>query len=309
MRRLQQIRHALGSDVVLTLVVAETFDTDEVFHALWSEINLFEHTFSRFLDDSELTYVNQRAGELTEISSEFKALVETSMQLSEKTDGLYNPFVLPKLQAAGYKGSWPNPKLYDQQLDFSKRSIVPATALQLSADSVIIPPESALDFGGIGKGYLLDGLADMARQAGVKDFWFSLGGDIITSGYDVDKRPWQIAIQSVDPEKPNLVIETDGQRMAIATSGTTKRAGTHHGKSWHHLIHPQTGQPANTDVLTATAVTKRAVDADVYAKCCVLLGSKQAKTQAKTYGLQAYVLQYCDKTGKIHTQKEGRLVR
>jgi thiamine biosynthesis lipoprotein len=60
--------------------------------------------------------------------------------------------------------------------------------------------------------------------------------------------------------------------MAVATSGITKRRGA----DWHHLINPQTGQPAATDLLTATVSAPSATAADIYAKCMVLLGSKEA---------------------------------
>src|SRR5882757_10538330 len=106
MKRLQQTKVALGSDALLTLIVGDNEGAAAIFTELWQEIHLFEATFSRFQSDSELTYVNQGAGERTEASLEFLALARATKRMAEQTGGLYNPFVLPKLQAAGYKGSW-----------------------------------------------------------------------------------------------------------------------------------------------------------------------------------------------------------
>ena len=110
---LQQSKHALGSEASLTLVGVTEAVLQELFIDMWHEIGLFEHTFSRFLGDSELSNVNARSGLPTNVSPEFLQLCETARQLCIQTNGLYNPFILPQLQKAGYKSSWPAPDVDD----------------------------------------------------------------------------------------------------------------------------------------------------------------------------------------------------
>ncbi len=213
--------------------------------------------------------------------------------MSQRTDGLYNPFVLPALQKAGYVGSWPNPQLGSRATDFTKRQIVSADELNIETTWASIPADSAIDFGGIGKGYLLDELATTMTHQSLADYWFSLGGDIICSGFDVDHLPWTIAIQDIKNTDTSIdtIINTSGATLAIATSGVIKRRGTHNGKDWHHIIDPRTGSPSDTDILAATVSADRAVVADVYAKCIVITGSEQAATYKTNKMITSYVIQ------------------
>lgn len=279
MRRFQQIRQALGSEAVLTLILPENREADSIFDLLWSQINRFETSFSRFFPESELSRFNLQAGKTVAITPEFKKILEICKEMSQKTNGIFNPFVLPSLQRAGYIGSWPKPDKTESSVDYrQKGSSVDINQLIIGQNSAKIPKNSALDLGGIGKGYLLDQLSEFAEKQNIDRYWFSLGGDIICSGRDIDDKPWSISISdAVSPEKTIEKISNNGQKIAIATSGIIKRQGRYMGKKWHHLIDPRTGKPALTNVLTATVCAETAVVADVAAKCLVIGGSDRLK--------------------------------
>lgn len=293
MNRWQQTRYVLGSDAVVTLVAADELAADDLFTEIWQRIDKFDQRFSRFKSDSELTRFNNAAGKSVTISPAFRELLVASEKMSEQTDGLYNPFVLPELQRAGYEGSWPNTEQSDACMDYKNRTMVSASALEISGDTARIPAESAFDSGGIGKGYLLDELGAVLDRQKLAGYWLSLGGDILCSGQDVDGKAWRIGIQHAlqTDEVVAHVGNERGGKLGIATSGVTKRKGVKDGKPWHHLIDPRTGQPAETDVLTATVTADSATEADVYAKCLVLLGSKNAKAFVESHHIPHAVLQ------------------
>ena len=296
MRRLQETKHALGSTGILTLVVADEAASagEALMQELWHMITVFERRFSRFLPDSELTKCNQQAGHMTAISPEFRKLVVCATSMAEATGGLYNPFVLPALQRAGYKGSWPHPERANAATSFESGRLARAGDLTIGDTWLRLPPHTALDFGGIGKGYLLDQLAEyIDDQPLVEGYWLSLGGDIICSGHDLEGAAWTVGVQhAIRTDEQVAAISNNGKKLAIATSGTTKRKGTQDGKSWHHIIDPRTGESAQTDVLTATVIAPNATDADVYAKCLVLLGSAAAKEWASEKRIAKAILQH-----------------
>ena len=302
MIRLQQHKHALGSEAYITLVGTDEQFLAATFDTLWQELSLFEQTFSRFLSDSELTYVNERAGLPTDVSPEFVALAQAARQYMERTGGLYNPFVLPALQRAGYKGSWPNMATQGGAPDFSDGEFSNAASLEINAGSVTIPNQTALDFGGIGKGYALDQLAQIIQRQSITNFWLSFGGDVLAAGTDSDGSPWTIHIsQAVNQDKTCATIQAGSKPYAVATSGILKRAG----EGWNHLIDPRTGQPTKTDILSATVATDSGTAADVYAKCLVLAGSKGAPKLAQKLKISNYVLQIRAKQGTVEVIKQG----
>lgn len=306
MKRYQEAKRALGSDVLLTAVLADDVDPRAIFEVLWQKIDRFEQRFSRFLATSELTSFNHSAGKRQQVSTEFLDLLAASKSLAEKTSGLYNPFILPALQQAGYKGSWPHPEIVEAAVNYERRNFATWTEIKLGENWAQIPQGTALDFGGIGKGYLLDELAACLHAQRVKHFWLSLGGDILCSGYDLDGAAWQIAVQSAVEVSRNITtVIGDGDLFAVATSGVTKRKGETIDGTWHHLIDPRTGKPASTDILTTTVVTDKAVEADVFAKCLVIVGNGEAVKLANLLGVRNVFVQYKDSGGTMESKKIG----
>jgi len=287
MQRLQQTRHALGSTAYLTVVFDDHVPSETVFDTLWQQIDAFEQRFSRFLPDSELSGCNRTAGSQQPISAEFRALLVTTQVMAERSQGLYNPFILPALQRAGYRGSWPQPHIRDEALNYENRvAVVDWREMTIGDTWVHIPKNTALDFGGIGKGYLLDRLDETLKALDVAGYWLSLGGDILCSGHDVSGEFWQIGIQHAKRETDTVATVTNhGQKLAVATSGTTKRQG---------VSDPRTGQPAKTNVLTATVSADTATSADVTAKCLVIAGDVSAEATLKAMEEQNALLQIID---------------
>lgn len=307
MQRLQQARHVLGSTGYITLVSSEETQLERVFAKLWYMVAAFEQRFSRFLPESELTSFNQAAGEWVPVSKAFHDLLVAARTMAERTTGLYNPFVLPALQRAGYEGSWPKPEVADPHTSYKDRVVVSIDKLEIRDREARIPAQSALDFGGIGKGYLLDQLTQVLDAEPLTGYWVSLGGDIICSGTDIDNVPWRIGVQHDD--EVVTTIENGGKKLAIATSGITKRKGRNEsGEPWHHLIDPRTGKPAATDILTATVTAAHATEADIAAKCFVLLGASNVATAALRYPVDRAILQVKNRKGPLEItmkQKQG----
>lgn len=294
MFRYQEHLRALGSDVYLTLVTDEPQHfADHLFGILRSTITTFEAQFSRFLPDSELTRFNEQAGKSVTVTPGFLQLLSAAKKLASQTGGLYNPFILPALQSAGYLKSWHAATDKRAEVSFEGRSVASPQQLTIGGTWAQIPENAALDFGGIGKGYLLDQLSNLMRSERLNGYCLSLGGDIITEGEDLHGASWGVGVQDATSERDTVgVIQNlTGEVLAIATSGVTKRRGTKDGKEWHHIIDPQTGEPARTDILTATVSAHNATCADVFAKCIVIGGTRIAE-QFKIAGyIQSFVVQ------------------
>ncbi|MEI7682797.1 MAG: FAD:protein FMN transferase [Candidatus Saccharibacteria bacterium] len=272
----QQSKTALGSKVHLTLSSDEkSLAIERVFSELWQEIDEFNRRFSRFRLDSEITQLNQKAGKTIIISPAFHDLLVISQKMSVATDGMFNPFILPALQRVGYIKSWIPTAATADPPDYSDRQVVDALNLKLTATTARIPANSAIDLGGCGKGYLLDQLGDYLSRSKINDYWLSLGGDILARGSQPDGHPWTVSIaNALHPSQTlaRVIIPTD-KPLAIATSGITKRQGRYNGSAWHHIISSESGEPARTDILTATVCMSTGLLADVYASCLVALGS------------------------------------
>jgi thiamine biosynthesis lipoprotein len=128
-----------------------------------------------------------------------------------------------------------------------------------------------LDFGGIAKGWAAH---QTARRLGMYGpALVDAGGDIAVSSLQADGQPWRIGV--ADPFEPDHSLAVLGLgRCGVATSGRDFRRWHQDGRPSHHIIDPRTGQPAETDVLTATVIAPDVLQAEAAAKKALILGSQ-----------------------------------
>jgi thiamine biosynthesis lipoprotein len=199
----------------------------------------FEQQFSRFLPESELSRFNARSVERVTVSAEFAGLLALAKRLHEETHGMFEPAVLPQLEAAGYDRSF-------DRIDGAGavgRASAPLEShsvreVTIDASNVVEAPLGLrLDFGGIGKGYAVDRMAAMLAPA--RDFIINAGGDIYASGECATGGGWYASV--ADPydyeHDLSLVWLRDA---ALATSTTAIRRWQRGGDVMHHIIDPRT---------------------------------------------------------------------
>jgi thiamine biosynthesis lipoprotein len=243
-------------------------EAEQVFHAV-------EERFSRFRPSSELTHLNNSAAPEAHVSLEMFDLLSLCLAFHETSHGVFDPAILPGLEAAGYDRSF---ELVPRSGDQAGRAPTPrsgsASDLQLDRRRLKVrrPPGLRLDLGGIAKGFAIDRAAHVLAPSA--DFLIDVGGDMVARGVGTDGGPgWLIAV--ADPFSPERhVCWLRLVDAAVATSTTMRRRWNRGGRWLHHLIDPRTGDPAATDLAQATVVASTAAAADVYAKTALILGSE-----------------------------------
>jgi FAD:protein FMN transferase len=213
-----------------------------------------ERTFSRFLPDSELTAVNAAAGRPTVVSAVFAGMLERSLALAARTDGLVDPTVGAALAALGYTRDFA--ELGDDPAPTAEPR--PATGwrrVELCGRVLRMPAGCVLDLNGVVKSATVDDAASLLDGDG----FVSAGGDLAVRGPTVVALPGGGAVSVV--------------RGGIATSGSTKRRWRRAGLVHHHLVDPSTGRSASPlwDAVTASGAT--CVAADVAARAAYVAGA------------------------------------
>jgi thiamine biosynthesis lipoprotein len=232
----------------------------------------WEQIFSRFRADSELSQLNQRAGQWTRVGATLWEVIHLALVAARWTDGLFSPTVLCALEAAGY----------DRTFAAITASAEPVTAQpdgqwqsiqrQSLKRSICLPPNVRLDLGGIVKGWAADRAVKKLGAHGPA--LIDAGGDVAVSSPRADGTPWPIGVLNpFQPDRPfeTLKIDCGG----VATSGKDYRRWLRDGQWQHHLIDPRTGLPAQTDVLSATVVAPTAYEAEIAAKVIAIAGSEE----------------------------------
>jgi thiamine biosynthesis lipoprotein len=170
---------------------------------------------------------------------------------------------------------------------------VPGTKVGLSAcvgvdyaeSTLTVPATTAIDLGGIGKGFAADIVAEELIEAGALGALVNLGGDLVVLGRPSNDTSWFLGIE--DPGNPPqhtalLRLEAGG----VATSGTTvRRWKTADGGVAHHLIDPTAATPSTTTLLTATVVAADAATAETFATAAMMLNGAAAVAMLERVGL------------------------
>lgn len=280
---------ALGTDVEFA-IISDAVHAQRLFLKLKKTIERFEQRFSRFIKSSELSLLNAHSGSFVAVSDEMFELFLASRRYWKKTKGIFDPTIANSLIQAGYDSSFGDSKEHEPNQQRSTSVNFGLCRMSTATKTVFVPKGVSIDFGGIGKGFLLDQLYCIAKGT-TPDFCISLGGDLIVSGLNQEQKPWNVRIQdpcTLEHDQGQFVLPAG--TWGIATSGIAKRKGIKGGVPWHHLIDPRTQKPSQSDVAFATVIAPTALQADIYAKTTLLLGSVKGMQWIQEQSCEALVV-------------------
>jgi thiamine biosynthesis lipoprotein len=270
------IRHVFSAfgEARCELIVCDGREDD--VSAAVADTYAFERRLTRFDSSSELSRFNATAGSRVTISALLGELLRACLDAYDLSSGLVNAASLPALIAAGYDRSITEVRRHGAALSNpeSGRAVpqLPAV-LEVGDGWARLEPGSAIDLGGVGKGWLADTLCERFSNAAI-----NLGGDIRVRGAGPEGDGWSVALCD-----GRIVLLRDA---GVATSGPS-------GRRWpggHHLIDPCTGLPSSTLVNAASVVAITALRAEVLAKGACLTGAEMAGDWLGQRGALRYAL-------------------
>jgi thiamine biosynthesis lipoprotein len=194
---------ALGTECAVYLYAASQAEADRVFDAAEAEVGRIEAKYSRYREYSELARINRAAarGEAVEVDLETGALLDYAFLAYAKSDGLFDITSGILRRAWDFRsGKLPEPPQIEALLPSIGMDKLVWRAPELSFRA----PSVELDFGGIGKEYAVDRVADILLSMGVRHTMIDLGGDLRAIGPQWNSQPWEILLRN--PVKPNAEL-------------------------------------------------------------------------------------------------------
>ena len=255
----------------------EILDSDGSFpdalkRIIQNECAKFDQAYSRFRDDSLVMKLYQ-TGELLHPPKELTDMLDFAKEMYEITDGAFDITVGNTLHHLGY-----GKRKFGNKLPKDFWNI-----LHYSPDSVTMPRGVMLDFGGFGKGWLIDRIAEIIRTYGIAQFIVNGGGDLYVESDTIR----EIALE--DPYRPGIRYgSTSIQRGSLAASSTQLRQWEHEGAHYHHIVDPGTRLP--TEGVTGTFVkASSAVLADAIATALIVNPSLESRLK-QHYPLEVIIV-------------------
>ena len=225
-------------------------------------------------ENSEIYQLNQN-GEAT-LSEEGGYLVERALELYKKTEGAFDIAIYPVMQAWGF----PTQDYHVPDDDTLKEKLALADASKVNYDKdtrkIFFDQDGMeIDLGGIAKGYTSSQIMQIDQDCGVTSGLVNLGGNVQALGCKTDGSKWRVAIQSPDDTEEYLgILEIEDQ--AVITSGGYERYFEEDGVTYHHIIDPATGYPADSGLISVTIVSDDGTLADGLSTSLFIMGEEKA---------------------------------
>ena len=225
-------------------------------------------------ENSEIYQLNQN-GEAT-LSEEGGYLVERALELYKKTEGAFDIAIYPVMQAWGF----PTQDYHVPDDDTLKEKLALADASKVNYDKdtrkIFFDQDGMeIDLGGIAKGYTSSQIMQIYQDCGVTSGLVNLGGNVQALGCKTDGSKWRVAIQSPDDtEEYRGILEIEDQ--AVITSGGYERYFEEDGVTYHHIIDPAIGYPADSGLISVTIVSDDGTLADGLSTSLFIMGEEKA---------------------------------
>lgn len=216
-------------------------------------IEELENRLSRTKADSLVSGLN-RDGSIRHLTYDYWNLIARAKEYRDATNGAFDITIAPIMDAWGFTGDQfrvPEQSELNELLKY-----VNSDEIQVQEEpshSITLGEGQAIDLGGIAKGYTSDLVEETFRVNGIESGKISLGGNVFVLGAKPDGSDWRVGIRDPRNESGLAVILPLRDAYAI-TSGGYERYFEENGKTYHHIIDPATGYPADSGLLSVTVV-------------------------------------------------------
>ncbi|MBQ9562078.1 MAG: FAD:protein FMN transferase [Lachnospiraceae bacterium] len=231
----------------------------------------------RRMSELEALYSTEKAGSdvarlnaagSAEVSPEVLTLVDVSKEVWEATGGAFDCTVYPLMRLWGFPEK--EYRVPAEAEIAEALALVDASRIRTEGSTVTLGEGQAVDFGGIGKGFASAEAMRVFRECGVKSGLVSLGGNVQVLGTKPDGSDWRIGIR--DPKSGGSKLVLSVKDCCVITSGGYERFFEADGRTYIHILDPETGRPVENELASVSVISGDAARADALSTALFVMG-------------------------------------
>jgi len=272
-KRFDFMQKHMGTAFRITIYAESAADAKKAAERAFEKVALVDRALSDYQPASELALLQKDVPlDWRDISPAFARALKTSLEISEKTGGLFDVSLgtLTRLWRKAREA-----KKLPSRTDLAvARSNAGFKLIEYKNDKIRFrKPGVQLDFGGIGKGIAVDEAFESLERSGFKAILVAGGGDLRAGGPPPGRQAWRIGIASVSAHHSGSFVEI--RDRALSTSGDLEQFIEIENRRYSHIIDPRTGLGSRErKVVTVTA--NNSATADAMATALVMADRKTA---------------------------------
>lgn len=291
-QKTQSSRTEVAMGTVCTVSLFENA-SDKLYDRIFEKIKQIENLMSTSIPNSEISKINQNAGNHpVKISQDTFNVLSCSKEIAKLSDGAFEPTIgnLVELwninaiindETGSILPQIPSQKEIENAL--SKTDFTKLILDEKNQTAFLTQSGMKLDVGGIAKGYATDCVVKILKEEKISSALIDLGGNIFAYGYKnpKEKTPWKIGIKNpLNPTgSPIEIIQCENS--SIVTSGIYERFFEYDGEIYHHLLSAKTGFPENNDLLSVSIICNNSMLCDALSTACFILGKEKGSELIK----------------------------
>lgn len=258
-------------------------------------VHTLEECMTVYRSDSELVRLNATTVP-TEVSEDLSEVIATALELSEHTEGRFDPTSGPLIEL------W---RRCREEKRIPEQAEVQVVLRQVGAGHASISDrvfrranDVELNLGAIGKGYALDEAGAVMTSRGAQD-WLLHGGrsSILASGNHEQRPGWPVGLGNpVFTNKRLGIVWLRDQ--AMGTSGSNIQYFRHAGERYGHILDPRTGWPAR-ELASVTVLAETAAEADALSTAFFVGGVEFARSYCDNRPTVSAILIPFPEAGKL----------
>ena len=280
-----------NADFAMDTVVSEILYTSgaDINTQIGEKLREMETTLLSWTEEnSQISQLNNADGKTMEVSDYLAADLEKIRQLSQDSNGAFDPTLGKIIRLWDIAGE--NPHVPDQSEIDTLLPEVGYEKIQVDGNNVTLLDGCTLDLGAVGKGMGCDLIMDyLQTQPDVFGMILNLGGSsVMTYGEKPDGSSWKVALTDPrDTEGDYLGAITLDANQFLSTSGDYEKYFIEDGIRYHHILDPKTGYPVQNGLTSVTIVCDQGYLADGLSTACFVLGLDAAKPLLEKYDAEA----------------------
>ena len=290
---------AFGSLIDLNVVGVDEATAQRVSAEIEADFKYLHYDWHAW-DPGPLGYLNQTlpTGGAVAAPPSVLPMIRLGQKLSDASENLFNPAIGKLVELWGFHTDSPECLPPPPAARIQKLVKAAPKMGDLTVEGIYVTssnPAVKLDFGAFGKGYGIDLAIEHLRSLGIRNAMINAGGDLRVIG-DRAGQPWRIPLRRASGHGVMAILEVSGDE-SVFTSAGYQRNFVYEGRTYHHIIDPRTGYPAD-DSQSVTVIHTDAVTADAAATALFVAGPEDWVRIAERMGIAFVML--VDSAGTVH---------
>ncbi|HIT53201.1 MAG TPA: FAD:protein FMN transferase [Candidatus Fimivicinus intestinavium] len=271
-----------------TVVTAQLYGPggEEAAETIFSAIKTLEaHRLSWRLPSSDIARVNAAAGTGVPVDPQTIGYLQQAAEVSKKSGGAFDCTTGQLTQLWDIGGE--NARVPAQAEINAALQTVGYQNVRLQGGQAAIAKGQSLDLGAIGKGIACDEIVPILEQSHLSGAVISVGGSILLWGQRPGGGDWKIGVRDPRGEASDQLGSFSLSEGYVSTSGDYERTLTVNGQTYHHILNPKTGYPADAGLISVTVTAPTGLLSDALSTACFVLGYQDSLPLLKEFHAEA----------------------